>query len=321
MTALFKFVVLLGIFLLQPMSNPTNKPSREPICKPINDQTTNQTKKQLEQDALPPGNLSSKGVIFIDQEQDNEIQSNSTDSSNTQPSNWQGPKQRSLVISARVPFATFHSNLSSGLVYCWVHSHTGFKSVTSTKKVSCSAFALMASEPVTFMTKVPCNTFASLVCVSIALTNKIEADSDFSDFKRQIFINNEADSNVSQFLSSILQLNETSSAFRMVANKHKCIIKNKTPSIFQLIVGFKQKHQSKFHDLVNTWLLHAFPIAKLGTTTDFQRIEMSYSNNDFQLVVNSKLILNCEGACTFPDGSFYCCITFRGKEQSRFGLS
>jgi hypothetical protein len=89
----------------------------------------------------------------------------------------------------------------------------------------------------------------------------------------------------------------------MVANKHRCIIKNKMPSIFQLIVGFKQKHQSKFHDLVNTWLLHAFPIAKLGATTDFQRTEMSYSNNDFQLVVDSKLILNCEGARTFPDGS------------------
>jgi hypothetical protein len=54
--------------------------------------------------------------------------------------------------------------------------------------------------------------------------------------------------------------------------------------------------------LVNTWLLHAFPIAKLGTMTDFQRTEMSYSNNDFQLVVDSKLILNCEGACTFPNG-------------------
>ncbi len=72
MTALlFKFVVLLAIFLLQPMSDPTNKPSREPIRKPT---------KGLEQDALLPGNLSSKGVMFSDQEQDNEIRSKSTDS-------------------------------------------------------------------------------------------------------------------------------------------------------------------------------------------------------------------------------------------------
>jgi hypothetical protein len=54
MMALFKFVVLLVIFLLQPKSNPTNKPSHEPICKPINDQTTNQIKQRLEQDALLP---------------------------------------------------------------------------------------------------------------------------------------------------------------------------------------------------------------------------------------------------------------------------
>jgi hypothetical protein len=85
----------------------------------------------------------------------------------------------------------------------------------------------MASEPITFTTKVSWNTFASLVCVSVALTNKIEADSDFSNFKRQIFINDKADSNVSQFFSSILQLNETSSTFEMVANKHRCIIKKK----------------------------------------------------------------------------------------------
>jgi hypothetical protein len=88
--------------------------------------------------------------MFSNQGQDNEIQSDSTDSSNTQPSNWQGPKQRSLVISARVPFATFRSNLSSGL-NCWVHSHTDFESVTSKKKVSFSVFALLAREPVIFI--------------------------------------------------------------------------------------------------------------------------------------------------------------------------
>jgi hypothetical protein len=54
MKALFKFVVLLAIFFLQPMSNPTNKPSCEPIREPINDQTINQIKQRLEQDALLP---------------------------------------------------------------------------------------------------------------------------------------------------------------------------------------------------------------------------------------------------------------------------
>ena len=136
--------------LQQSMSDPTNEPSCEPICEPT---------KRLRQDALLPVNLSSKvglchdknseRVMFSNQGQDNEIQSDSTDSSNTQPSNWQGPNQRSLVISARVPLKTFHSNLSSGLIYCWVHSHAGFESVTSSNKVSCTVFELLSCEPVT----------------------------------------------------------------------------------------------------------------------------------------------------------------------------
>jgi hypothetical protein len=116
--------------LQQPMSDPTN----EPICEPLHKPT-----KQLGQDALLPGNLSSKGVMFSNQGQDNEIQSDSIDSSNTQPSNWQGPKQQSFIISACVPFTSFCSNQSSGL-NCWVHCHTGFESATSAKKVSFSAF-------------------------------------------------------------------------------------------------------------------------------------------------------------------------------------
>jgi hypothetical protein len=95
MTALSKFLVHLAIFLLanlgdafinlssaaenlvwvnhwiqfvESIREPTNEPSRKPTCKPTNDlmngQTSNQTKQQLEQDALLPGNLSSKGVLF-----------------------------------------------------------------------------------------------------------------------------------------------------------------------------------------------------------------------------------------------------------------
>ena len=245
MPALSKFLVLLALFLSasysnafvslslvagnqvrvnhltrlqQPMSNPTNEPSREPIREPT---------KRLGQDALLPVNLSSKSglchdknserVMFSNQGQDNEIQSDSTDSSNTQPSNWQGPKQRSLVISTRVPFTTSSSNLSSGLVYCWVHSHTGFESVssskkvsfsvfallsrepvtssknvscsvftllacvpaTSSRKVSCSIFTLLVREPVTFMTRVSCNTFASLVCAPVTSSNQVNQEKVF----------------------------------------------------------------------------------------------------------------------------------------------
>jgi hypothetical protein len=221
------------------MSKPKNKPNGK-------------LTKQFEQDALLSGNLSSKGVMFSDQGQDNEIQSNSTDSSNTQPSPWQGPKQKSLVISSHVPFTSFHLK-SFGLAYCWVHSHTGFKSVTSAKKVSFSAFTLLVSEPITFVTKASCNTFPSLVCVQIALTSKIKTDLDFSDlqshifirvkaysafrdlqcqsfnniisdldfndFQHQLFINIEADLNFNQFLSSTLH--QTKAFVAMIATETK----------------------------------------------------------------------------------------------------
>ncbi len=111
MTGLFKFVVLLAIFLSQPMSDPTNKPSPEPICKPINDQTTNQTKQRFEQDALLPDNLSSKRVFFQVSVIDDVIQTCKTHSEYTQ----------SYQVAILVPFISFRSK-SFGLAYCWVHS-------------------------------------------------------------------------------------------------------------------------------------------------------------------------------------------------------
>ncbi len=81
------------------------------------------------------------GRVTIRDGQDNEIQSMCPDLSLPQPSNWQGPKQRSLEISACVAFAPFHS-MSSGLAYCWVHSHTGFESVTSTNSAKAALKAI-----------------------------------------------------------------------------------------------------------------------------------------------------------------------------------
>ncbi len=97
--------------------------------------------------------VTNKRVTFSD-ERDNEIHSKSPTTSNSRPfcsswrvprpSDWQGPKQQSFNVSARVPFPkSFRSYLSSGL-NCWVHSHTGFESVTSSKKVSFSVFTLLA---------------------------------------------------------------------------------------------------------------------------------------------------------------------------------
>jgi hypothetical protein len=98
MTAFSKFLVLLAIFLLESYANAllsmnqvagdqvqvnhfirfkeTNKPNHESFHDSIinlNGQTSNQTKQQLEQDALLPGNLSSKGILFQVSMMDDEI--------------------------------------------------------------------------------------------------------------------------------------------------------------------------------------------------------------------------------------------------------
>jgi hypothetical protein len=114
----------------------TNKPNRIPSGEPTSNRiqtTTSNTSYMFEavngvnhdHDKIKVDNR----VTFKDN-QDDEIQCGSREQSRTQ-TNWQGPKQQSFILSARVPFAAFRSNLSSGFD-CWVHSHTGCEPVTST---------------------------------------------------------------------------------------------------------------------------------------------------------------------------------------------
>ncbi len=81
--------------------------------------------------------------MYCDKGKDDDILSELHNSSKTQP-DWHGPNpigmgqnKRSFKASARVPFTTFRSNLSSGLT-SWVHSHVVKVPVTSTTKVSFS---------------------------------------------------------------------------------------------------------------------------------------------------------------------------------------
>jgi hypothetical protein len=102
-----------------------------------------QRTKRLKLVALLPVNQSSTGVMYCDKGKDNEILSKLHSSSNTQP-NWHGPKpigmgqnKRSFKASARVPFTTICTNLSSGLT-SRVHSHAVKVPMTSTTNVSFS---------------------------------------------------------------------------------------------------------------------------------------------------------------------------------------
>jgi hypothetical protein len=96
-----------------------------------------------------------------------------------QSSNWQGPKQRSLLISACVPFASFRS-MSSGLAYCCFHSHTGFESVTSTNsaKAALKASAEMQPSADTFQYPGP------LAEQPIAATNSSQLDAAATSSKQ-----------------------------------------------------------------------------------------------------------------------------------------
>ena len=256
-------------------------------------------------------------VTFKDN-QDDEIQCGSREQSKTHPSNWQGPKQRSLVISARVPFTTFRSNLSSGLVYCWVHSHTGFESVTSPKKVSCSVFALLACEPVTSSTKdscsvftllahepitftarVSCNTFASLVCVPATSTNQIIRDKSSVTFKLVVAsVSNNSASSFYNKPSSTFQLVVASVNWKSKAVSNKPFrtlrldrIKSQMSFTFQLIVGSKQVHQKKPQQfLVNAWLSDI--ISGHGPNSH----ESSCAS---QLTAHSKYLKSHETSCIF----------------------
>ncbi len=87
-----------------------------------------------------PVDQSSKRLMYCNKGKDDEILSELHNSSNTQP-DWHGPKpigmgqnKRSFKASARVPFTTIHTNLSSKLT-SRVHSHAIKVPVTSTTKV------------------------------------------------------------------------------------------------------------------------------------------------------------------------------------------
>ena len=88
----------------------------------------------------------------------------------------------------------------------------------------------------------------------------------------------------------------------MVVNKHKCIIKNKMPSIFQLIVGFKQSIEAfPFFQLIDVSIpdendsCRVFQMVAHEHNTFIK--STSFNNSSFQLVVKSDFYVLCsEGA-------------------------
>jgi hypothetical protein len=211
------------------------------------------------------------------------------------------------------------------LAHCWVHSHTEFESVTSTKKVSCSAFALLARESVIFTTKVSCNTFTLLVCEPITLTIHIKQDKSTPTF--QLVVASVSNNNALSFddkSSAMFKLvvasvtnefskgstNDSPAKQRPIPNDGPAIENNLqlhvpmiVASIWKLIVALTYKESIKTYPIFSLIdvsipnkndLCSAFQMVAHGHNTFIN--STSFNNSSFQLVVKFSLISNSEGA-------------------------
>jgi hypothetical protein len=314
MPALLKFLVLFAIFLLASNANAFTSPSPvagnqvqenqwfqfvEPMRKPTNKPTGEPTDSS--QRGLCHGKKSEPESLAdepsIDEEIDHSIAA--TDSSKNQ---WQMPTPINFdsssglhqsttmtnqnahlhsaspqsFLSACVPFSTIHSNLSSGLT-SWVQSHAVKVQVSSTPTVSRHAFTSLVFEPVTSTTKVSHCAFTLLAFEPVTSTN--QNDSATTALKAIAKIQASPDSNA------------TCNAFGTLAHEHQPL--NRTHLIFQLIDA----------SILNTKeMCGASHLAANEHKGLFD--SKSLSNIDFQLVVDSKLILHSEGEhTTNPNGS------------------
>ncbi len=164
-------------------------------------QTNFRPTKRLGQDALLPGNLSSKRVLFWVSMMDDEIQSCMTHSEYTS----------SHQVTVPVPFVSFHSK-SFGLAYCWVHFH---------QKTTADLFNAQHSIQ-----------FARSACVLISTFNGSTSSSRMACWVHTLTVKvpllhqtnqtNQTKQRLEQdillpLLSSIHQCNWTCNAFRMIA--------------------------------------------------------------------------------------------------------
>ncbi len=328
MMALFKFVVLLAIFLLQPMSDPMNKPSREPTCKPtndrINDQTTNQTMQWLEQDALLPDNLSSKRFLFQVSVMDDVIKTCKAHSEYTQ----------SYQVAILVPFISFRSK-SFGLAYCWVHSHqkttvdlfqafhciqfacikrsftyarvfiSTFDGLTLSSRMACWVCTLRVKVPLLHQTNhavpsewwhkqqhyVPfafCWDLHQSAKAALKAIAEVQASTDKTKPNNASSFNDKPSSTFQLVVASSIG-NQKPFQTNYLESCVSKGIKSKMPFIFQLIVGSKQMHQIKLQQVrVDAWL---------SNTISGHGPNSHESNCTSQLAMRSKCLKPHKSSC------------------------
>jgi hypothetical protein len=133
--------------------------------------------------------------------------------------------------SARIPFSTIHSNLSSGLTSC-VQSLAVKVQVSSTPTVSCHAFTLLAFEPVSSTKQI---SFPNTALNAIA---EMHPSADISQNLGTQLIFQLID-------ASFSNKDKICSVSQLAANEHKGLFNEETEPTLRLIVRFKQQYQSK----------------------------------------------------------------------------
>jgi hypothetical protein len=310
------------IRLQQPLSKPTN----EPIHKPT---------KQMDLDVKLPNNLSptKTQVAYSEPKQDAELPIKVNDSTNTQTCGLCHDKKSEPESLAEQSIAATDS--SQNILPAGLGLHLAKLTLSMALDPSGSFITLPMTLDLleSFTTPAALDPSAnSLLPAALDLSARVNISSIHSKEKLQKPSNLSAGlglhSASTTNLSAVLDLHSTS-CFKANANLHaktasKASVKmqvlansNKMPSIFQLIVGSKQMYRRKpQQDLVDSSLsktiianfpsskssLQSAPNSLLERNDKFIVVsksrapEKSVSNKDFQLVVNSKLILNSEGA-------------------------
>jgi hypothetical protein len=160
--------------------------------------------------------------------------------------------------SARVPFSTISSNLSSGLT-SWVQSLAVKVQISSTPKVSRHVFTLLPFEPVTSTTKI------SSAKTALKATAEMQPSADSNNINNTSSFDNKPFSTFQLVVASVDWISKAVSN-KLFKTLHLKRIKSKMQSTFKLIFGFKQQYQSQLQqDLVDLSLLNAFSIAKLDS--------------------------------------------------------
>ncbi len=148
--------------------------------------------------------------------------------------------------SARIPFSTIRSNLSSGLT-SWIQSLAVKVQISSSPKVSRHVFTLLPFEPVTSTTQI------SSAKTALKATAEMQPSADSNKICNASSFN---DKSYSTFQLVVVSVDWLPKAFsnKLFRTLPLNRIKSKMPFTFQLIVGSKQMHQMKPKQvLINAW--------------------------------------------------------------------